>query len=257
MISKQDNPIDFIKELQAIVVDRPSPAELLCKKVSRALQTRTLKPQEELAALEAALDALGVKDQPQEWRAVAQRLGIPPELLRDRMKITQLAEPVREEFERGELDVSAAQALGRLEGKGRQTEVAGFIKDNQLNTRFVGTKFIKHLTKNPEKPVMEVYTIAVAEEREPKSVSSTVSKELTIADRLHDMLADLRRSETWLESAGRENLLAQLSERRDQWALDRLVESVGRLSAMCQSFMKASASAWSENDPKKLGATDS
>ncbi|MCH8244264.1 MAG: ParB/RepB/Spo0J family partition protein, partial [Planctomycetes bacterium] len=143
-------------ELQAIIVDRPSEADLLCKKVSRALLTRNLTPQEELAALEAALDTLGVKEQPKEWRAVAPRLGIQPELLRDRMKITQLVEPVRREFERVELDVSAAQAFGRLEDTDRQTEVADFIKDNHLNTRFVGTKLIKHLTKNPEKPVMEV-----------------------------------------------------------------------------------------------------
>jgi len=173
------------------------------------------------------------------------------------MKITQLAEPVRSEFQRGELDVSAAQALGRLEGKARQTEVADFIKHNQLNTRFVGTKFIKHLTKNPEKPVMEVYSIALAEEREPKSVSSTVPKEMTLADRLHEMLADLRRSETWLETAGRENLLDQLGDRGDRWAFDRLVEGVGRLSAMCQSFMKATGSTWSETDPKRLRAGDS
>ena len=226
-------------QLRAIVVERPSPADLLTKKVSRALQTRNLGPQEELAALESALDALGVRDQPDEWSNVAKRLGIPPELLRSRLRITQLARPVREEFERGDLDVSSAQALGRLEDKDRQTEVARFIKDNHLNTRFVGTKFIKHLTKNPDRPVMDVYTMALAEEREPRSVSSTTPKQQELADRLDDMLADFRRSETWLVSAGREGLLAQLNDRGDVASLQRLGEAVGRLAAICQSFVKS------------------
>lgn len=230
-----------LKTLRAIVVERPSPADLLTKKVSRALQTRNLGPQEELAALESALDALGVRDQPEEWSSVARRLGVPPELLRNRLRITQLAKPVREEFERGDLDVSSAQALGRLDDKGRQTEVARFIKDNNLNTRFVGTKFIKHLTRNPDRSVMDVYTIALAEEREPRSVSSTTSKKQELADRLDDMLADFRRSETWLTSAGREGLLAQLDERGDTGGLQRLGEAVARLAAMCQSFIKSAS----------------
>ena len=40
-----------IESLAAVVVPRPSPADLVCKKVSRALQTRNLTPQEEVAAL--------------------------------------------------------------------------------------------------------------------------------------------------------------------------------------------------------------
>ena len=235
-----------LERLQAIVVDRPSPADLLTKKVSRALQTRNLSPQEELAALESALDALGVREQPDEWTNVAKRLGVPLELLRSRLRITHLAKPVREEFERGDLDVSSAQALGRLDGEARQTEVARFIKDNHLNTRFVGTKFIKHLTKDPDRAVIDAYTDALAEEREPKSVSSTPIKEQTLADRLDDMLADFRRSETWLVSAGREGLLAQLDERGDTAGLQRLGEAVARLAAMCQSFIK---SATEESDP--------
>lgn len=68
----------------AIVVPRPSPADLLCKKVSRALQTRNLSPKKKVTAMQAALDALGVREQPKEWIKVARRLGIPPALLRDR-----------------------------------------------------------------------------------------------------------------------------------------------------------------------------
>ena len=117
-----------IDTLQAIVVERPSPEDLICKKVSRALQTRNLTPQEELAAIQSALEALGVQSQPNEWTKAARRLGIPIGLLRDRMKLTKLAEPVRREFEKGDLDLSAAQAIGRIEDKNRQQEVAKFVR---------------------------------------------------------------------------------------------------------------------------------
>ena len=66
-----------IDTLQAIVVERPSPEDLICKKVSRALQTRNLTPQEELAAIQSALEALGIQSQPSEWTKAARRLGIP------------------------------------------------------------------------------------------------------------------------------------------------------------------------------------
>ena len=226
-----------LNTLMAVIVERPSPEDLICKKVSRALQTRNLTPQEELAAIQAALEVLGIQGQPSEWTPAAKRLGIPVGLLRDRMKLTRLAEPVRQEFERGELDLSAAQAIGRIDDKNRQREVAEFVRDNNLNTRFVGTKFIKHLTQNPEAPVIEAYTSALAEERGITSVSSVRPKQEFI-DRVDDMLADLRRSVTWLESAGREGIVSQLAERGQRRDLERLLEGVGRLSAMCQSFMK-------------------
>ena len=79
-----------IEHLDAIQVPRPSSADLICKKVSRALQTRNLTPHEELVAMQAALEALGVRREPKEWGQVAKRLGISPQLLRDRMRITNL-----------------------------------------------------------------------------------------------------------------------------------------------------------------------
>ena len=226
-----------IDTLQAIIVERPSPEDLICKKVSRALQTRNLTPQEELAAMQSALEALGIQSQPSEWTKAARRLGIPVGLLRDRMRLTKLAEPVRREFEKGDLDLSAAQAIGRIEDKNRQQEVAKFVQDNNLNTRFVGTKFIKHLTQNPTAPVMEAYTSALAEERGMPSISRSRDDQ-TLITRLNEMLADLRRSVTLIEGAGREELVSHLIEQGRSGDLERLVEGVGRLGAICQSFMK-------------------
>ena len=227
-----------VQAMTAIVIPKPSQEELISKRVSRAMQSRSLTPQEEVRALEAALSTLGIGSRPDEWSRVARKLGLPPQLLRDRMRIARLTEPVRRQFEEGELDLSAAQAVGRLENPNRQKEVARFIKDNQLHTRFVGTKFIEKLMQYPDKPVLEVYTIAQSELREPGRVSYKPQEEEILADRLEDILADLRRAGTWLEASGREGLLAQLMERHDRIGLTRLVEEVQRLIAMCRAFLK-------------------
>ena len=241
-----------LDSLQAIVVERPSQEDLICKKVSRALQTRNLTPQEELVAIRSALEALGIQSQPSGWTKAARRLGIPVGLLRDRMRLTKLAEPVRREFEKGDLDLSAAQAIGRIEDKNRQQEVATFVQDNNLNTRFVGTKFIKHLTQNPTAPVMEAYTSALAEERGMPSISRSKDDQ-TLITRLNEMLADLRRSVIQLEGAGREDWVSQLTEQGRIGDLERLAEGVGRLGAICQAFMKHAQSNGSSDTPLRSG----
>jgi ParB family chromosome partitioning protein len=227
-----------IKTMSAIVILKPSQEELISKRVSRAMQSRSLTPQEEVRALETALNALGVGSKPEEWSRVARKLGLSPQLLRDRMRIPHLTEVVRQQFEERELDLSAAQALGRIENPNRQEEVAQFIKENQLHTRFVGTKFIEKLMQYPDTPVLEVYTIAQSELREPGRVSHKPQKEEILADRLEDILADLRRAGTWLEASGKEGLLEQLMDRNDRMGLTRLVEEVQRLIAMCRAVLK-------------------
>ena len=100
------------------------------------------------------------------------------------MRITNLAQSFHSEFEHGELDLSTAQAIGRLDDKDRQVEVAKFVEENQLHTRFVGTKFIEQLVKNPDKPVLEVYTIALSKQRTGMPVSAAPPKSETICDSL-------------------------------------------------------------------------
>lgn len=244
-----------IQTMTAIVISKPSQEELISKRVSRAMQSRSLTPQEEVRALETALNALGVGSKPEEWGRVARRLGLSPQLLRDRMRIPHLTEVVRRQFEERELDLSSAQALGRIENPKRQEEVAQFIKENQLHTRFVGTKFIEKLMQHPDTPVLEVYTIAQSELREPGRISHKPPKEEILADRLEDILADLRRASTWLEASGREGLLAQLMEQGDSIGLTRLVEEIQRLLAMCNAFLKHATEKERSSDiesPKEL-----
>jgi ParB/RepB/Spo0J family partition protein len=229
-----------LKVVKALVIPKPSKEEFISKRVSRAMQSRNLTPQEEVRALESAITLLDVSSKPNEWSKIARKLGVSPQLLRDRMRIATLQSNIRKQFEDGELDLSTAQALGRLKDPKRQAEAARFIKENQLNARFVSTKFIEKLILFPDSPILEVYTIAQSELRSPIKITSRQQKDGSLADRLEDLLADLRRANTWLETAGREELVTQLSDRQDSIGLVRLSEEVERLMMMCRSFLKHS-----------------
>lgn len=223
--------------ITAIVIPKPSREEFIFKRVSRAMQSRNLTSQEEVSALENALEALGIYNKPEEWSKAAKKLGLPPQLLRDRMRIAKLSKKVRDEFEIGDIDLSAAQAIGRIENPKRQEEVTNFIKENQLHTRFVGTKFIEKLLQYPDSPIIEVYTIAHSELRDPTKISHKANKDEIFADRLEDMLADLRRSITWIEASGREGLVQQLIERNDIQGIKRVAQEIQRLDSMCKAFI--------------------
>lgn len=225
-----------IPNLLAIIVPRPPETEILCKKVSRALQSQKLTAQEEVKAIENALTALGVRDDPTGWTQAARKLGIDGGRLRDRMRIPTLAPKVRQAFDRDELDLSAAQALGRLDDPKRQEEVAQFIQDNHLSTRFVGTTLIKHLLKAPDTPIMEVLAVAESEHGGTTTLASpTVDK---VANLMQEALSSLRKARGQLISIGREDLLGQLLDRGDIHGARSLIEEVGRLGAICGSFSK-------------------
>ena len=228
--------------LEAIVVPRPTDEELLYKKVSRALQSRNLTPQEEVKALDAALVVMEVRDKPGEWLAAARKLGISSSLLRDRMKITALSPKVREAFEEGRLDLTAAAALGRLHDSHRQETVAKFIDDNHLSTRFVSTTFIRYLVQNPEMPVLQVFATAQTEHPGLVSHDNKHNEAKTLADRLDEMLRDFQKAEGWLIKCGKEQLMAQLEDRGDYTGEEKLIIEIQRLGALCRSFVKSAGS---------------
>jgi len=78
-----------IKQIDAIVVERPSDQELLLKKISRVMQTRSLSFPEEVAALETGLKALECLDNEKQWGIAAKKMGVKPGVLRERMRITK------------------------------------------------------------------------------------------------------------------------------------------------------------------------
>ena len=66
-------------KLRAKIVPRPSPEELMFKKVSRVLQTRSLNPETKVTGLRKALTDLGILDTPDVWDSYRERLGGGPE----------------------------------------------------------------------------------------------------------------------------------------------------------------------------------
>lgn len=224
--------------LRARIVPKPSATELLCKKISRAMQTRNLTMQEEVKALEQGLEALGLRDNPDAWPSAAKKLGVKPSVLRERMRIASLSPLLRSEFESGGLDYTIAQTLGRVDNHNLQEKAAAFIKESHLSNRFVMAKFIPTLLENPSKPMLEVYDITRLSERfryaRPRKEEEVPE---TIADKIDEMLVTFRSCERWLEAAGKEDLISYLEPAN--FNTKRLLTTLRRLNAMISAFVSA------------------
>lgn len=222
--------------MKALIIERPTDAELLVKKVSRVMQTRALSFPEQIRALEEGLQALGVNGDPTASPAAARKLGIPIRLLRERMRVTRLSRELRKAFEGGTLDYTTAQTLGRIDDPRKQKEAARFIQENNLSNRFVSTKFIETLLENPERPLLQTYDIA--REREKFRYVPPRREEIPtdIVLRLDDLLAGLRRAEQWLETAAREDLITSLRE--SGFNSERFWAQVRRLYGILDAFVR-------------------
>ena len=233
-----------MEQMKAIVIDRPSDAELLVKKVSRVMQTRTLPFPEQIRALEEGLKALGVSSDPKDWTAAARKLGLPASVLRERMRVTSLSGGLRSSFESGAMDYTTAQTLGRIENPERQEDVARFIEKNNLSNRFVSTKFIEAVLEDPRRPLLQAYDIA--REREKFKYVPPRREEIPndIVFRLDDVLADLRRAEDWLQAAAREDLVGSLRE--SKFNSDRFWSQLRRLAGILDAFVRRAPDAPSD-----------
>ena len=137
-----------LPSLRAKIVTRPSDEELLYKKVSRVMQTRSLSPERKAAGLERALSQLGVIEQPEQWDAYRDRLGGGqewPQLIR----VLQLRPKVRNMLEDGLINFTIAQSIGRLAPE-QQALVAEFVVVNRINGRFFSTEMVPYLLEHPE-----------------------------------------------------------------------------------------------------------
>jgi len=225
-----------LNKIDAIIVDRPSEQELLLKKISRVMQTRSLTFPEEVAALENGLRALGFLDNEKEWKQAAQKMGVKPGTLRERMRITKLSSDLRKRFNDGKLDYTIAHNLGKIKEPKRQEEVEKFISEQNLSNRFVTTKFMETILEFPKKSIWEIYDIA--REREKFRYAKPRAEEVPddIVDKLDDILADFRKCELWFEAIHREGLINQLST--SVFNVKRLAEGVFRLKGVIEAFLK-------------------
>jgi len=225
-----------IEELKAIVVPRPSDSELLVKKVSRLMQTKTLTFPEEVSALEEGLRALGCYEDTAKWPDAARKLGVPLQVLRERIRIRQLSKTLQDEFEEGALDYTIATTLGRIEEPKRQEELASFIDENNLSNRFVTTKFIQAALEYPDKSALEVYDMARLKERFRYAEPRIEELPPNTVDKLDTILLDIQRVQGWLETIARENVLDELSD--SKFNTRRFWMAVARLQKMLEAFVR-------------------
>ena len=141
--------------LRAKVVPRPSNQELLFKKVSRVLQTRSLAPEMKIVGLERVLDELGILHDPDSWEDYRKQLGGGadwPQIVR----VLSLRPRVRQFFEQGAINFTVAQSVGRLPEE-KQEEAAEFVVLHKINGRFFSTQMIPYLIANPEANMAQAF----------------------------------------------------------------------------------------------------
>ena len=137
-----------LSDLTSKIVPRPSRQELMFKKVSRVMQTRSLSPETKLIGLEKALTDLDIIVQPDQWESYRGKLGGGsdwPQLVR----VLRLHPRVRTMFADGLINFTIAQSLGRL-SQNKQVPLAQFVVLNKINGRFVSTEMVPYLLQNPE-----------------------------------------------------------------------------------------------------------
>ena len=137
-----------MQTLRAKIVPRPSPQELMFKKVSRVLQTRSLSPETKLTGLRKALSDLGILETPDQWDSFRERLGGGPEWPQ-LVRVLQLQPRVRKMFEDGQINFTIAQSVGRVP-KEMQDQLAEYVVVNKINGRFFSTQMVPYLVENPE-----------------------------------------------------------------------------------------------------------
>ncbi|MBW1701303.1 MAG: ParB N-terminal domain-containing protein [Deltaproteobacteria bacterium] len=135
--------------LRALVEEKPSEEEITFKRISRVLQTESLKPEEKVRALEKTFDDLGILYKPEEWEKYRDKLGASKERFAEIVRVIKLPNRLRELMFSGAMSYTIAQAVGRLP-KSRQEDAAKFVLANKLYGRYVVTEFIPYLLDHPE-----------------------------------------------------------------------------------------------------------
>lgn len=114
--------------MSCVVIDGPmDPAELLSVQLVENALREDLKPIEQARAFRALMDRNG-------WsaRQVARELAYPQSSLVKILELLELPASVQERVERGELPVTTAYELRRIEDPSEQAEVADRIADGKL-----------------------------------------------------------------------------------------------------------------------------
>ena len=136
------------QNLRAKIISRPSKEELLYKRISRVLQTRTLLPEKKVEGLEKALNEIGIINNPESWESYREKLGGGqewPQLVR----VLLLKPKVRDMMDNGQINFTIAQSIGRLPPN-KQSEIAEYVVVNKLNGRFFSTQMVPYMLEYPD-----------------------------------------------------------------------------------------------------------
>ena len=144
-----------LSTLRAKIVPRPSNEDLLFKKVSRVLQTRSLSPETKVAGLERVLDELGILDSPDSWEDYRKQLGGGPEWPQ-LVRVLLLKPRVRGFLEQGSINFTIAQSIGRLPAEKQET-AAEFAVIHKINGRFFSTQMVPYLLANPDANMAQAF----------------------------------------------------------------------------------------------------
>lgn len=227
-----------IPTLQAIVEERPSKETLICKRISRALQTKGLSKQEEVRAIEEALADLGIRDNPEKWSDYTDKLGGDLTKVRERMRVANLPLDLRGRFDTGDLEYSMALHLSRISDSSKQKEVTQFVTEHDLTARFAATQFIPKVLENPDVPLMAAYDLARHEERwRYAKPTKTLISEQTTADKLDEIISSFIIAEKKLEEAAASGDITELSTYESY--RDRLLAAVNRLIDILNAFLRS------------------
>jgi len=227
-----------IPTLQAIVEERPSKETLVCKRISRALQTKGLSKQEEVRAIEEALADLAIRDNPQKWSDYADKLGGNLAKVRERMRVANLPSDLRRRFDAGELEYSMALHLARIPDFSKQKKVNQFISEHDLTARFAATQFIPKVLEKPDIPLVAAYDLARHEERwRYAKPSKTLISEPTTTDKLDEVIGSLIIAEQKLEEAAASGDIAEISAYEPYRVM--LLDAVNRLIDILNAFLRS------------------
>jgi len=144
-----------IPTLRVKIVPRPSNDELLYKKVSRVLQTRSLAPEKKVAGLEKALADIGILDKQEVWESYREKLGGGQEWTQ-LVRVLLLRPKVRSLMENGAINFTIAQSIGRLPLE-KQEQVAEFVTVNKISGRFFSTQMVPYMLEHPDAPPAQAF----------------------------------------------------------------------------------------------------
>ena len=220
--------------LRAKIVSRPSDEEVMFKKVSRVLQTRSLSPATKVAGLEKALHDLGVLDTPASWGSYREKLGGGqewPQLVR----VLLLSPKVRSLLDNGQINFTIAQSIGRLPSDSQES-IAEFVVVNKLNGRFLATQMIPYLLSYPDASPAQAFEQArVGNWKHPTKTPYAKGLEPSLDERIEDFLSDCVKWERSWEVLVRIGLVHDIAgnpvyEYRVKDAARRISERAGALA---------------------------